>query len=355
MTPFEKVAGAAIWEHYLTRPFSLFETSVWNRWYDSAQIEKVFGVRLPQGLLVEYPKGSVRHYRTTEDLAAFFARMKVIAEDQEASGRFLDQGMAVNANARQVLEQPSECSLEEAVALCIQTVLTGAIFPMWGGNYLAELYGADAEVTRKAEKMRSTTLYPHLFSEMVIPAAERELTSQNSELVPYVHHLTMQEILGTLDVTICRGRKHKADLGHTFIYYNDSQSEEVEYTDDVTELMKKVEPKLFDATELKGSTGNKGIVRGRVRKIVGIDLTGITFEEGEILVAASTNPVLVPIMKKAAAIVTDEGGALCHAAVISRELGIPCVIGTKYATSTLQDGDTVEVDANAGVVRLLEE
>ena len=56
-------------------------------------------------------------------------------------------------------------------------------------------------------------------------------------------------------------------------------------------------------------------------------------------------------MKKAAAIVTDEGGITSHAAIVSRELGIPCVIGTKFATKVFKDGDLIEVDADKGIVR----
>jgi len=59
-------------------------------------------------------------------------------------------------------------------------------------------------------------------------------------------------------------------------------------------------------------------------------------------------------MKKASAIVTDDGGITCHAAIVSRELGKPCIIGTKIATKVLHDGDLVEVDADNGVVRILE-
>ena len=56
-------------------------------------------------------------------------------------------------------------------------------------------------------------------------------------------------------------------------------------------------------------------------------------------------------MQKAAAIVTDEGGITSHAAIIARELGLPCIVGTKYATKALKDGDKVEIDASAGIVR----
>ena len=64
-----------------------------------------------------------------------------------------------------------------------------------------------------------------------------------------------------------------------------------------------------------------------------------------------TKPELVPILKKSLALVTDEGGILCHAANVARELNIIAVIGTKLATSILKDGDEVVVDANKGIVR----
>lgn len=75
--------------------------------------------------------------------------------------------------------------------------------------------------------------------------------------------------------------------------------------------------------------------------------------EGEILVSSKTDPSLIQACQKAAAIVTDVGGFLTHAAIISRELGIPCIVGTKTATQVLKDGDEVEVDAKNGVVRIL--
>ena len=75
------------------------------------------------------------------------------------------------------------------------------------------------------------------------------------------------------------------------------------------------------------------------------------FGEGEILVTHMTAPDWVPLMRKSAAIVTDSGGMTCHAAIVSRELGIPCVVGTAEATKVLRDGEVVTVDAAEGVVR----
>ncbi|MEM1674223.1 MAG: phosphoenolpyruvate synthase [Candidatus Bathyarchaeia archaeon] len=104
---------------------------------------------------------------------------------------------------------------------------------------------------------------------------------------------------------------------------------------------------------VRGLPASPGISIGRVRVILSLD--EITeFQEGEILVTEMTAPDWVPIMRKASAIVTNSGGVTCHAAIVSRELGIPCIVGTASkgtpATEILKDGMVVTVDANLGVV-----
>jgi len=96
--------------------------------------------------------------------------------------------------------------------------------------------------------------------------------------------------------------------------------------------------------------GNK-IGRGRVRVIPNVSKIG-QFQEGEVLVTNMTDPDWVPIMKMASAIITDEGGKTAHAAIISRELGIPCIVGTKKATSVLKTAQEVTVDCTQGRIFL---
>ena len=94
------------------------------------------------------------------------------------------------------------------------------------------------------------------------------------------------------------------------------------------------------------------MVTGKVRIVIkGEDFS--KFMNGEILVTNMTRPEFVPLIKKSIAIITDEGGITCHAAIVSRELKKPCIIGTKNATKVLKDGDVVEVDANNGVVKII--
>lgn len=99
----------------------------------------------------------------------------------------------------------------------------------------------------------------------------------------------------------------------------------------------------------KGLGASPGIGRGRVKLIKDVSEINL-IEEGDILVTQMTNPDMVPAMKKVCAIVTDEGGRTCHAAIVSRELQIPCIVGTKNASKILHAKDFVTVDATHGIV-----
>jgi phosphoenolpyruvate synthase/pyruvate phosphate dikinase len=101
-----------------------------------------------------------------------------------------------------------------------------------------------------------------------------------------------------------------------------------------------------------GFSAYKGNIKGVVKLVLDKkDLKKI--QKANVLVSDATTPDFLPAMKKAVAIITDEGGIICHAAIVSRELKIPCIIGTKIATQVLKDGDLVEVDANKGIVKIL--
>ena len=105
--------------------------------------------------------------------------------------------------------------------------------------------------------------------------------------------------------------------------------------------------------EVKGivaSKGNGGVVRGKIHILLD-PMKAELFQDGEILVAPMTSPEYIFAMKKACAVLTDTGGLTSHAAIVSRELGIPCLVGTKVATTVFQDGDVVEVNSGEGIAR----
>lgn len=103
------------------------------------------------------------------------------------------------------------------------------------------------------------------------------------------------------------------------------------------------------AVLLSGLPASPGSASGRVRLLTS-PKEGRRLATGEVLVAPMTNPDWVPTIRRAAAVVTDGGGMTCHAAIVSRELGVPCVVGTRTATQSLRDGELVTVDGAAGKV-----
>lgn len=107
-----------------------------------------------------------------------------------------------------------------------------------------------------------------------------------------------------------------------------------------------------NTNNFSGIVASRGTAKGYV-KIIKTTKDMSKVKKGDILVASTTRPELMPALRRCAAIVTDTGGITSHAAIISRELKIPCIVGTNIATQVLRDGDLVEVNANKGVVRIL--
>ena len=118
-------------------------------------------------------------------------------------------------------------------------------------------------------------------------------------------------------------------------------------------LAEKTVHKTEDIRELKGSTAFPGKVTGRV--VLVSDPDGMfALPPGSVLVTGMTRPDYIHLFKTATAVVTDAGGVLSHAAITARELKIPTVIGTEVATKILKDGDLVEVDADKGIVKIID-
>ncbi len=100
---------------------------------------------------------------------------------------------------------------------------------------------------------------------------------------------------------------------------------------------------------VRGLGASPGRATGRAR-VIASPAEGAALQEGEVLVATMTSPDWVPLLQRAAALVTDGGGMTCHGAIVSRELGVPCVVGTRRGTELLRDGELVTVDGTRGVV-----
>ena len=145
----------------------------------------------------------------------------------------------------------------------------------------------------------------------------------------------------------------KIKMRKTAVSTYDEKGAHVWYGEEAAELRDEIFGTVeTGASELEGTSASPGSVTGRVRVLMSSSEAD-EFQEGEILVTSNTAPDWVVIMRKAAAIITERGGITCHAAIISRELGIPCITGVQNVTEILKDGEIVEVDATKGIIKRL--
>ena len=161
-----------------------------------------------------------------------------------------------------------------------------------------------------------------------------------------------KEIEGLLNKKISINTKELDRRMNNSLYL--SNREKIYLITDNKELNKidKILNKKEEVKELKGSGVSPGFVKGRVSLILSSNDFN-KFKNRNILVTGATRPEFVPLMKQAKAIITDEGGMLSHAAIVSRELKKPCIVGTLKATRVLKDGDLVEVDADKGIIKVI--
>lgn len=117
----------------------------------------------------------------------------------------------------------------------------------------------------------------------------------------------------------------------------------------VDEFEKIILPKT---DQVRGSIAYKGKITGKVKIVLHPNTYTGVFENGDILVTGMTRPEFLPFLEKAAAFVTDSGGALSHASISAREMKKPCIVGTGNGTKIFKDGDIVEVDADNGIVKI---
>lgn len=201
-----------------------------------------------------------------------------------------------------------------------------------------------SKTKRKLALSRALMLFEPFFQE----AAKRLGISRAllSELSP-------EEIAGALKG---RAKVSKAKLEKrkkAYVYFGTPQktliSTDSKQINRYKKLVKESMPEL-DVQKITGQPAYPGKACGQVKKVLSVEDIG-KVKKGDILLTQTTDPDMVPAMRKAGAIVTDMGGVTSHAAIMARELKTPCVIGTKFALKVLKDGDKVEVDADRGVVR----
>jgi phosphohistidine swiveling domain-containing protein len=187
----------------------------------------------------------------------------------------------------------------------------------------------------------------NLIADHILMKFLRDVSRRSSIPMEVLLNATVTEIgpilHGTADLEAIKER-HKDD----FTMYCRNRGL---YTEVVMKAGRRYTESALDAlSEFRGTPASPGNIEGEVVVITREEDFGKMLD-GAILVSVMTRPEYTPLMKRAAGIIADEGGLTCHAAVVSREFGIPCIVGTRIATRLLKDGDIVEIDTAKGIVR----
>ncbi|MFH2104889.1 MAG: PEP-utilizing enzyme [Parcubacteria group bacterium] len=201
---------------------------------------------------------------------------------------------------------------------------------------------------RKANIMKVIGCFDRVIKEM------SRRTKISKQYLYYLGVKDIEEINSLVDLKLLAGELETRSQGVFFLRVG--QTEHIlsgQSYSDLRQYRDKLENETQSSErELHGSVAMTGTAIGRAVICQGLSSLA-KVRPGDIIVASMTRPEFMPALRKAAGIVTDEGGITCHAAIIARELNIPTVIGTKRATKVFKDGAMIEVRANHGIVREL--
>ena len=337
------------YEPTFSRECLLLTLEVWNT-AETFVFPKVIGMPLPVYQFFEYEKGIAKTYLDMKTVEKFYLNtLKKTLKDRKYFQKIVSTfwknlrlvkpyflGKKTIKNRKELQEFfKNACNVWAQFNLCYWfTYFENPKMPK-------EVFDESVKVRTEAENI--IELLNHSFE-----AGLKNIFRKKYN--PIMNFISIQELRKDKIPT-----KNMLEQKAKYCIYND---EKVYTNISIENFLKKENKKIIsleiseDIKEIKGQIAFEGIAKGKARLCFKPE-DSISFEENEILISPMTTPHLLPAIKKASAIITDEGGITCHAAIVARELKKPCIIGTKIATKVFKTGDFVEVDANKGIVRKL--
>lgn len=358
------IDGAEEWLPMVRRPMSLIESSIWAHWLDSRHAAETLGIRGDRALSIQDETDLANLFMSRP--AVETAMRQVVELDRRDRSTLLARlrrGEALYAEAGRRLSRGAAAfaDLDEAGEFFIEVAQHTTAYPAWVLMAIDNAHIEDPEVRAAAERLRARSLYPMIERQVIDPmveAATRAVGFSAPELAAQV--TTWTELCrDRLDRDRLEERLAAVRAGRRFVFQATATGEQVRFVSQGGYLVmrlsrRRTAPAIDDPNVLHGQAAWPGLYRGRARVVIAPDAQGQTIEDGEVLVSIQSSPALMPLLRRCGAIVTDDGGVACHAAIICRELRRPTLIGTGSATSLIRSGDLVEVDTYAGTVRILE-
>lgn len=357
------VVDSGQWSRLVRRPLTLLEASIISYWLDSQYAGVDFGININRFMTMQETPKLVSVFMPTKEFDAAFEHIcELDKRDRGELIALLKHGRDTYREGLDLLDSGrSFGSLDKAVDHFINIARYTTSFPAMTLWALDAGHIDDPEVRELAQHLRSRSLYPRYLSQLIDPLVcdfVRKLGFSEPERAPEL--LTWHELHnGSVNCETLNERLEEVKSDKLFVYERLGDDEKLTFVSETGYLiMREMGQRQIvapdDPNRITGQAAWPGVHRGIARVVLSSDPEGYEVKDGEVLVSIQSNPNLMPLLQHAGAIVTDDGGVACHAGIICRELKIPTIIGTGRATTTIHEGDLVEVDATEQVVRILE-
>lgn len=228
----------------------------------------------------------------------------------------------------------------------------------WSTIFVVNNHGIFGEIIAESHQYLTQGFYTDIkpivfsfdFKKWTLTPPDNNAEAYLQTMIEYVH-VPDHSIQNQLTAEVGAAFSHDYLKGYFETVHSEFGTWFIDYSLRLGELYGDFVAKIGEGGDITGVVGSPGMTRGRARIVT--NPKGVRLTEHGILVCDMTSPEYIHLMQQAAAIVTNRGGMLCHAAIIARELKKPCVVGTGNATKILKDDDMIEVDAERGIVRKL--
>ncbi|MBL7045095.1 MAG: hypothetical protein ISR98_00640 [Parcubacteria group bacterium] len=355
------------WAHYLDRPTEFFLTNILVKEFKGAKLKQVFGFGHDYWLFLYNGGETMDLYRRVDELQESDRFTKEFIKEKSKVKKLFAEAKNVIANTETMIDSYKKRKdviktlpdFKKEYQRAIQQIIDYFVYIIEIPYIIGSVFEIDDVakeakyqwILKECEKLRSLSY--HDFHQYVLSYLLDSLVTILDVSRKDIAFTTSDEIFSFLDSKLTKQEllNTTQQRKNNFVGFSSFGKEKFFHDES---FLKSFYPEVDESIrKIKGNIAQKGLVTGRVKVVISKnDFT--KFEDGDILVTIQSNPSFMPVIVKCSAIIADEGGIMSHAAIVSRELDKPCIIGTKVATKILKDGDMVEVDADNGVVRILE-
>lgn len=398
-------------ELFLSRPFSILGTSLWNYWYQSELFQSLTGFKITEGVFFGTPaiggknkqEFLVRCFRNKEELSRmrnFFGDLLEFKPSHALELLEAGEEIFVEESGRAEAFDPKEAVFGSPLDLAEEYAKIGTFTGLLPYLFAGRCSVEDKELCERIEKLanglRAKTLYPTYFEKVVLPylADYADISKESA------NNFTFKELFAIKDLYPPEGEpvseqvyeqirdkieEREAQCARfDFVYRAEGNTEKLEFVEHEEAVQRQGLVEQTDGSAENMSSGNsvkrpgtkesnesesssesgeiilKGVVvskgdgkpvRGIARVVTGTDISGVEFNEGDILVTIHSSPIYLPLIVKAGALLSEEGGIACHTVVLTK--GQVVIMGLKDVTNSIKNGQYIELDVIKSIIKLI--